>query len=196
MTRFKIVGALLLALPNTATGQTGFARTVDINSLQQIDTDVRQIDYFRAGRNESPVKVVVQLNCRTGMHRLVGMSVGTDVMPIYDDEPWMGADSDIADPQLFATVCGEGNLSSSPSTPMPEYPARAFREAREGTAKYRITIAPTGAITNCEITGSSGHTDLDAATCDYAMRLASAVSRPVIGTENHYESSVTWKLPK
>jgi TonB family protein len=176
---------------------TNINRTLDLYSLEQIDADIRQINYFIDGLDESgPVKVVVQLNCRTGMHKLISMGEGANAIPLYDDEPWMNMGSDVDDKKLLLTACGDKGSQLLRNAPIPEYPATALREAREGIARYRITIAPTGTVINCEITATSGHADLDAATCDYAKRKALAVPRGAAAAERSYESSVRWQLPK
>lgn len=46
-----------------------------------------------------------------------------------------------------------------------DYPNRAQREGREGTVTMRITIGGNGRVSNCSVTGSSGHSDLDSAAC-------------------------------
>src|SRR3546814_15684599 len=46
-----------------------------------------------------------------------------------------------------------------------DYPSRAQREERSGTAGFRLEIGPDGRVTSCTITSSTGHSDLDEATC-------------------------------
>ena len=46
-----------------------------------------------------------------------------------------------------------------------DYPARARREEAEGLVRFRVAILPTGRIGACAITASSGHAQLDSATC-------------------------------
>lgn len=53
-----------------------------------------------------------------------------------------------------------------------DYPAKAVREAREGVTGYALTVSPDGKITDCLIVNSSGHADLDSATCDVLRRRA------------------------
>ena len=38
-----------------------------------------------------------------------------------------------------------------------DYPRRALREEREGTTRFRVTVNTEGRVTDCQITGSSGH---------------------------------------
>jgi len=45
------------------------------------------------------------------------------------------------------------------------YPARALREERGGTVGITVTVTPEGRATDCVVTQSSGHADLDHAAC-------------------------------
>jgi protein TonB len=80
-----------------------------------------------------------------------------------------------------------------------DYPARALREERAGTTRFRVTIGPDGRVTNCEITGSSGHADLDEATCKNVSRRArfkpalDQAGNPISDT---YSNAVRWEIPK
>lgn len=80
-----------------------------------------------------------------------------------------------------------------------DYPARALREERAGTTRFRVTIGPDGRVTNCEITGSSGHADLDEATCKNVTRRARF--KPAVDAEGNaisdtYSNAVRWEIPK
>lgn len=52
------------------------------------------------------------------------------------------------------------------------YPARALREEREGTVGVRVTVTTNGRATGCQVTASSGHSDLDQAACQGMERYA------------------------
>lgn len=79
-----------------------------------------------------------------------------------------------------------------------EYPARAKLERREGTTAFRLTYDASGHVQKCEITSSSGHSDLDTATCDQIMLRArflpgkNAAGQKVGGT---YSNRVRWRIP-
>ena len=68
-----------------------------------------------------------------------------------------------------------------------------------GTARFRLEIAASGKVTNCTITGSTGHSELDAATCSLVTKRArfeparGSNGEPVSGT---YASAVKWELPR
>jgi protein TonB len=80
-----------------------------------------------------------------------------------------------------------------------DYPSRALREEREGTTGFRVTVGPDGKVTDCSITSSSGHADLDQATCDNVRRRArfnpamDGEGQPTTGT---YSNRVRWVIPK
>ena len=79
-----------------------------------------------------------------------------------------------------------------------DYPSRALREERSGTTRFTVTVGTNGRVENCQITGSSGHPDLDEATCKLISRRArfrSATNgdgQEVVGT---YSNSIRWEIP-
>ena len=76
-------------------------------------------------------------------------------------------------------------------------PSWARRELT-GTARFRLEIAATGKVTSCTVTGSTGHSELDAATCALVTKRArfeparGSNGEPVAGT---FSSAVKWELP-
>jgi periplasmic protein TonB len=80
-----------------------------------------------------------------------------------------------------------------------DYPARALREERAGTTRFRVNIGPDGRVTDCQVTGSSGHADLDEATCKNITRRARfkpAQDSAGNGIADTWSSSVRWEIPK
>lgn len=80
-----------------------------------------------------------------------------------------------------------------------DYPSRALREEREGTTRFTVQIDTDGRVTSCRITGSSGHSDLDEATCKNIQRRARF--RPALNdagnpTSASWSSAVRWEIPK
>lgn len=73
-----------------------------------------------------------------------------------------------------------------------DYPSRAQREERSGATGYRLEVGPDGRVTNCTVTKSSGHPDLDEATCRILPRRArfSKIGNGV------YEGTMEWRLPE
>lgn len=97
-------------------------------------------------------------------------------------------------PQTATPKGNPGNWATSN-----DYPSRALREEREGTTRFSVTIGADGRVTGCSITGSSGHPDLDDATCKNITRRArfnpakDGNGQPTTGT---YSNSVRWQIPK
>ena len=80
-----------------------------------------------------------------------------------------------------------------------DYPSRALREEREGTTRFRLTVNADGRVSDCQITGSSGHADLDEAACKNLTRRARF--RPSLdangnATTGYYSNAVRWEIPK
>ena len=80
-----------------------------------------------------------------------------------------------------------------------DYKSSWSRRELTGTAGFRLDIAATGKVTGCRITSSTGHAELDEATCKLLERRArfeparGRNGEPVAGTFN---SSVRWVLPE
>ena len=80
-----------------------------------------------------------------------------------------------------------------------DYPSRALREEREGVTGFRVTIGTDGRVTDCSVTSSSGHSDLDAAACENIRRRArftpasDSEGQPITDT---YSNRVRWVIPK
>lgn len=78
-----------------------------------------------------------------------------------------------------------------------DYPSRARREGVEGVAGFRLSVGPDGRVTNCEITSSSGSSDLDNQTCTLAQRRARfnpAIDADGNPSSDTYSGRVRWKL--
>ena len=80
-----------------------------------------------------------------------------------------------------------------------DYPSRALREEREGTTRFRVSVGTNGRVTNCSVTGSSGHNDLDEATCKLVSRrgrfrpATDGNGDEVSGT---WSNAVRWQIPQ
>lgn len=80
-----------------------------------------------------------------------------------------------------------------------DYPSRALREEREGVTRFSLSIGADGRVTNCSVTGSSGHSDLDAAACSNITRRARfnpAKDSAGNGMTGSYSGSIRWQIPK
>ena len=80
-----------------------------------------------------------------------------------------------------------------------DYPSRALREEREGVTRFRVNVNADGRVTNCSVTGSSGHSDLDDTTCKLISRrgrfnaATNGEGNEVAGT---WSSAVRWEIPE
>ncbi len=80
-----------------------------------------------------------------------------------------------------------------------DYPPRAQREEREGTTSFRLSIGPDGRVSDCSITGSSGHADLDAETCKLMRqraRFTPELGRDGNPTTGSFASRVRWQIDR
>ncbi len=80
-----------------------------------------------------------------------------------------------------------------------DYPSRALREEREGTTGFRVSVGPDGKVTDCQVTSSSGHGDLDEAACSNIRRrarFAPATDGEGQPTSGSYSNRVRWVIPK
>ena len=79
-----------------------------------------------------------------------------------------------------------------------DYPTRALREERAGTAGFRVTVGPDGRVSSCSVTSSSGSADLDEATCSNVTRRARftpATDGEGNPTTDSYTNRIRWVIP-
>ncbi len=80
-----------------------------------------------------------------------------------------------------------------------DYRGNWIRQEMTGKARFRLEIAADGRVTSCTITASSGHPQLDAATCALVGKRAKFQpargnnGEPVAGT---YSNAIDWQLPE
>ena len=78
-----------------------------------------------------------------------------------------------------------------------DYPAAALRGEQQGETQYRLTIGADGRVSDCAITGSSGSSALDTATCRILRSRARFVAardgegRPV---PDGRTGAITWRI--
>lgn len=78
------------------------------------------------------------------------------------------------------------------------YPPGALKRGEQGRVAFKLTIEPTGTISTCDVTESSGFKALDKETCDI-MGLYARV-QPVRDTDGRairavQDGFIVWKLP-
>lgn len=80
-----------------------------------------------------------------------------------------------------------------------DYRSRWIQEELSGSARFTLAIDASGKVTGCKITRSTGHTALDAATCDLVTKRArfdaarDGTGKAVPGS---YKGAITWKIPE
>ena len=79
-----------------------------------------------------------------------------------------------------------------------DYRGNWIRREMTGRARFRLEILADGRVADCTITASSGHPELDAATC--ALVSKRARFQPARGGEGEavagsYTSAIDWRLP-
>ena len=80
-----------------------------------------------------------------------------------------------------------------------DYMSRWIREEWTGTVGFRLGIGTDGRVESCSITRSSGHSELDEATCKLVTRRArfdAAKDGTGAKTSGSYSSAVRWQLPE
>lgn len=80
-----------------------------------------------------------------------------------------------------------------------DYRSNWIRQEMTGRARFRLEIAADGRVASCIITGSSGHPELDTATCALVSRRAKF--QPARGEEGEavagsYSNVIDWQLPE
>ncbi|HEX4738155.1 MAG TPA: energy transducer TonB [Allosphingosinicella sp.] len=79
-----------------------------------------------------------------------------------------------------------------------DYPDAALRNDEQGTTRFRLQVAADGHVTDCIVTGSSGSSALDAATCRLMKtRARFAPARDSNGnpTNDTVANAIHWVLP-
>lgn len=107
-------------------------------------------------------------------------------------------------------ACPEVKPKFTPKDPSPrgqpgnwasprDYPSRALREEREGTTRFRVSVSADGRVASCQVTGSSGHPDLDETTCkliERRGRFTPATDGNGQNTTGTWSSAVRWEIPE
>lgn len=115
---------------------------------------------------------------------------GTAPLPLPPPQP-------PAPPQrTFEPARAHANLSSYVSDA--DYPDAALRNDEQGTTRFRLTVGADGRVTGCTVTGSSGSSALDAATCRLMKgraRFTPARDSSGNATTDSVASAIRWVLP-
>jgi protein TonB len=90
----------------------------------------------------------------------------------------------------------KGNLPALFSTD--DYPASALRNEEAGTTTVRLDIGPDGRVSACTITGSSGSSALDSATCRILRsraRFSPATDSSGAKVSDSMTQRIRWQIP-
>ncbi len=110
-----------------------------------------------------------------------------------------------ADPEPLAPVATFDPVSAKPRNNPGDwlrdrdYRSSWVRREYQGVAGFRLDIAASGKVTGCRVTSSTGHKELDEATCKLIQSRArfeparGKNGEPVAGS---FSSSVRWVLPE
>lgn len=107
-------------------------------------------------------------------------------------------------PRTIVTLAALAAAAVQPAAAQPaqvadDYPVQALREGHEGTATIRLAVDEADRPEACTIVESSGWPELDAASCQRAMRRSpfkpalNAKGEPIKAT---YRARLQWAIPK
>ncbi|MDE2435009.1 MAG: TonB family protein [Sphingomonadales bacterium] len=80
-----------------------------------------------------------------------------------------------------------------------DYPSGPLRRNEEGVTRFRVSVGPDGRVASCEVTGSSGSSELDSTTCSLISRRGRfnpATDGEGNAVSGSWTSSVRWQIPK
>jgi protein TonB len=79
-----------------------------------------------------------------------------------------------------------------------DYPSSAARNEEQGTTRFRLAVGADGRVADCTVTGSSGSSALDSATCrlmKQRARFTPARNSSGDPTSDSVASAIRWVLP-
>ena len=106
------------------------------------------------------------------------------------------ADPPVLEVKTVKPARAKANLASYVSDE--DYPPNAVRNEEQGTTRFRLGVGPSGNVTECTITGSSGSSSLDSATCrlmKQRARFTPARNSAGEPTSDSVTSAIRWVLP-
>jgi protein TonB len=99
-------------------------------------------------------------------------------------------------PRRIEPARAKGNLPALFSTD--DYPASALRNEEAGTTTVRLDIGPDGRVSACSVTGSSGSSALDSATCRILRsraRFSPATDSSGAKVSDSMSQRIRWQIP-
>ena len=124
------------------------------------------------------------------------VEAGTDWMPIVSPGP------EIAEPNLEGPFPPSRKLQ--PIDPgdwvIPrDYLMSALRQEHQGVVRFRVRVGVDGRVQSCDVTGSSGHFEMDQHTCDLITERAHfepATNDDSELTSSTWSNAVRWSIPE
>jgi protein TonB len=124
-----------------------------------------------------------------------GPTIGTGALPVVEPAP--PPPPPPPPPAKIEPARARANLASYVSDA--DYPTSAIRAEEQGTTRFRLSVSPDGRVGDCTVTGSSGSSALDNATCRI-MRSRARFTPARDGNGNPtgdtVGSSIRWVLPE
>lgn len=191
----------------------GFKTSSDLEELEDsrmLFTDVKDFGSLlkwlattKEGRNVAWISFIVLVIASTNMCSTNKSSapddepVATETQPPSIEPPLEEAEptTELPTTAVPAAPARPANNPGSWASTM-DYPVRALNQGHEGTTGFRLRVNAQGAVTDCAITQSSGHPELDAATCSAISRRARFERAPVGSPDRGYANRVSWRIPK
>ena len=98
----------------------------------------------------------------------------------------------------FDAVAAKPRNDTSQWVTTDDYRSSWINRELTGVARFRVQVGTDGRVKQCTVTVSSGHSELDRATCDLVTQRARfEAARNTDGekTTGSYSSAVAWQLP-
>ena len=131
---------------------------------------------------------------------LVKHPAGTDTGPVPQADPTPKVPEQKPaplSPPTYSRSVQPGRDHATWVTP-DDYPPSSVRNDEEGAVRISVRVGTDGRVLSCQVTASSGYSDLDQATCRYYSRRARftpALSADGTPVESSYNDRVVWRLP-
>jgi TonB family protein len=126
----------------------------------------------------------------------LGMTQSEADLPIGPQDLIIAANPHLA-PGERGKPDGGGSDAERLAFPSPKYPGKALKENREGRSHVLLSIDRRGRVDRCSVIRTSGSTDLDQATCDFARSsLRYAPARNGLGkpTPSYDTFNINWVI--
>jgi len=125
----------------------------------------------------------------------VGNGLGTGAGPLPTPSPTQTTPP----PRLIDPIAAQPRGNPGSWITDRDYRSSWIRRGMSGQASFQLQISASGRVTGCSIIGSTGHSELDQATCSLIQRRArfepARDNRGAV-TAGTFLSSVNWRIPE